>query len=187
MKLQGAIAATSLLAITAFSAQAAELNRDFLAGRDYYMEAEFKKAAVRFQASCTANNDAEACYWTGLSYERMADTQTPFGCWTDAKAHRYLAMAVKLAPGLAAYRDALFDFLLDTADCSRTALREAAGILSATPQSDPGYDRMRSRLEQERHANGSVDARLARLFLSVPRATYRIAALPGAVAASARQ
>ena len=169
-----------VMALT-LTAQAAERNRAFEAGRDYYMLADFKKAAAFFQVFCNTKDDAEACYWTGMSYERQADVSTPFGCKSDAKAHEYFSKAMKLAPGLPAYRDALFDFLLDTGDCSRKALREAAGMLSAMPESDPDYSVMRSRLEEARHQNASWNERLATLFLIVPRTTSRIAALPAAV------
>jgi hypothetical protein len=57
-------------------------------------------------------------------------------------------MAVNFAPERPACREALFNFLLDNADCSRAALREAAGIFSGMAVSDPEYDWMRGRLEQ---------------------------------------
>jgi len=174
------------VALMALYLQAAEPNPEFLAGRDYYAAAEFGKAAGRFQALCNTDHDAQACYWTGLSYERLADVKMPFGCRIDAKAHEYFAKATKLAPTVPLYRDALFDFLLDTTDCSRNALREASGMLSAMPESDPDYDRMRSRLEEESHVNASLETRAARLFLLIPRATYRVAALPADAHAKSR-
>jgi hypothetical protein len=166
-------------ALGALHAQDGGQNREFTAGRAFYAEAEFGKAAPHFRVPCNTDNDAEACYWTGLSYERLADTRMPFGCKTYAKAHEYLSKARALAPGRLLYRDALFDFLLNSADCSRTALREAAYILSTMPESDPDRDLMLSRLEEERHLNASLNARLAKLFLAIPRLTYRVAALPG--------
>jgi len=170
-----------LIAFAGLHAQTASRSREFATGRDYYAATDFKKAAAYFQVRCESDGDAEACYWTGLSYERQADVSFPFGCRIDTKAHRYFANAMDLAPGRTLYRDAFFDFLLSTADCSRTALREAAGILSAVPESDPDYDHMRRRLVQESRFHGSADARLANLFLLIPRATYGLAVLPGAL------
>ena len=167
-----------VVALTAIGSQAAERNRDLAAGRDLYAAAEFRKAAVRFQLSCNTDNNAEACYWTGLSYERLADISIPFGCRTEAKAHRYLVKSAHMAPGGLMYRDALFDFLLDHTDCSRTALRDAAAVLSGMSEADPEYHLMRIRLEQTRNLNASADVRLGRLFLMIARATYRLAALP---------
>jgi hypothetical protein len=157
---------------------AAEQNGQVATGRDYYAKADFKKAAARFQLLCNNDDDAEACYWTGLSYERLADVRMPFGCKTDFKAHQYLSKATKLAPQRREYRDALFNFLLSTSDCSRTALREAAGILSTIPESDPEYRQMSRRLEDEKLFRASAGAQLGRLFLMIPRATYSMAALP---------
>jgi tetratricopeptide (TPR) repeat protein len=162
------------MAVTALGA-ASPQEREFAEGKRYYQEGEFGKAAARFRAACESDANVEACYWTGLSYERLADTRIPFGCRTDAKAREYFRKAVALAPERRAYRDGFFEFLLNTADCSRAGLREAAALLA---ESDPEYDGMRSRLEDARRQNGSTEERLGRLFLMVPRATVQVAALP---------
>jgi hypothetical protein len=129
-----------VVGLSVLSAQAAEQNREFDSGRDYYASADFKKAASLFKIACDTNNDAEACYWTGLSYERLADVRMPFGCGTDVKARQYFSKALSLAPDRREYRNALFDFLLNASDCLRTGLREAGEMLSAVPEADPDYD-----------------------------------------------
>jgi len=121
-----------------------------------------------------------------MSYQRLADIAMPFGGKSNASAREYLTKATRLAPGRPEYRDALFNFLLDTAHCSRTALRDAAGILSTMAESDASYIEMRRRFEQEIHLNSSANARLGRLFLMVPRVTYRIADLPASTLATRR-
>jgi hypothetical protein len=177
MKLGPFIAA---MLIAVHPAGGAQPRPDFEAGLRYFEGAEFGKAAVRFGSACNADLNAEACYWTGIAYERLADTRIPFGCRTAAKAHTFLVIAVKLAPHEPAYREALFNFLLDDADCSRAALPEAAGILSQVPQSDPQQDLMRTRLEQAAQWKSSFNMRLANVFLAVPRASYRISTSSGA-------
>jgi len=169
-----------VLAGTALCMQAAEPNREFATGREYYTAAEFGKAASLFQVSCNRDGEAEACYWTGLSYERLADIRMPFGCRTSAKAHRYLQRAANLAPNVPMYRDALLDFLLEGGDCSRTALQEAAGMLSEMPESDPQFGLMRMRFEQAAHLKSSPEQRLATFFLIIPRTTYETAAVAAA-------
>jgi hypothetical protein len=67
---------------------------------------------------------------------------------TSMKLILYLADGVKLAPGPAEYRDALFEFFRNVADWWRGALREAVGMLAA-------------------------EQRLARLFVVVPRVGRR--------------
>lgn len=168
MKLHFAV----LTALTMLNVQAIDQNPKYAKAREYYRSADFSKAAAVFKALCASNDDADACYWAGLSYEKLADAATPFGCKIDPKAHNYFVRAIKLSPADPAYREALFSFLLNTADCSRTALRKAAAILSATPQSDPERASMVERLETARRLNGSADERLARFFLMLPRATY---------------
>lgn len=148
-----------LVALTAVNAHAAERSAQFAAGLTYYTAAEFKKAASVFRPLCDAGNDAEACYWTGTADERMADGIIPFGCRSGMKARQY--------------------FLKANADCSRSALREVAGILSSVPKSDAEYDLMRARLEEEARLDASMNDRLGRIFLIIPRAAYRLATLPG--------
>jgi len=83
-------------AVTALYSQGGQGRGEFAAGQDYYMAAGFRKAAARFQPMCNINNDADACYWVGRSYERLADS--------NAKAHEYLAKAARLAPDRTRYR-----------------------------------------------------------------------------------
>ena len=153
---------------------------EMAAGLQSYEAAEFGNAAARLQMVCRRDANAEACYWTGLSYERLGDTKVPFGCSTSRKAQEYFARAVELRPGRTEYRDALFDFFLNNADCSRTATRQAAEMLAATPESDPDYARMRDRLQEAVQWNRSLETRLSIFFLVIPRTAYRSAAWPGA-------
>ncbi len=170
---------TLFLAIVFSAVSAAGEDWRVTLGRQYYRDAEFRRAAGRFEAPCKLDGDPDACHWAGLSYERLADTRGPFGCRTGAKARPYLADAMKLAPDQTEYRDALFEYLLNRADCSRGALRDAAGMLAAIPESDSSYHLMRTRLEDARRRRGSADERLGRLFL--PRAGSRAASTVGAV------
>jgi hypothetical protein len=171
---------TLFLAIICSAISAAGEDPRVTLGRQYYQDAEFRRAAGQFDAPCKLDGNAEACHWAGLSYERLADTRGPFGCRTGAKARPYLADAMKLAPDQAEYRDALFEFLLNRADCSRSALRDAAGMLAAMPESDSSYHVMRTRLESARRRRGYADERLGRLILAAPRAGSRAAGVVGA-------
>ena len=168
----------ALLVGSALTAPGAEPERSFAAGQSYYFDAEFRKAAVHFETVCNAGHNPEACYWAGISTERLADIATPFGCKLNTKARAYLKEAATLAPARPLYREALFDLLLDSADCSGSALREAGAMLSATPETDPEYSHMLRRLQIERRLNASGEARLGRTFLLIPRAAYGAATLP---------
>src|SRR4029077_254710 len=93
-----------VIALTVLCAPAAEQDPAFVSARDHYTNADFRRAAAGFQFLCDINKDAEACYWAGLSYERLADIAMPFGCRIEAKARGYYSQAVKLEPRLPVYR-----------------------------------------------------------------------------------
>jgi hypothetical protein len=159
-----------LVSLTTSGAWAASAGFELAVGRAYYTDGEFRKAANYFSRM---PDNPEACYWAGLSYERLADLATPFGGRKLSKARMYLARAARLAPGSKEYRQALFDVLLDS-----SALREAAALVRTIPESDAEYPEMRRRLEAERQWNSSPEARLSRAFLAGPRTLWRVAAFP---------
>ena len=159
-----------LVSVTVVMLAGASTNEtDMAAGHRFYETAQFANAAARFQIVCRRDGIAEACYLTGLSYERLGDTKVPFGCSTSRKAQEYYAKAVSLRPDQTEYRDGLFEFLLNYADCSRTGIRQAAEMVAATPESDPDYPRMRQRLQETVRWNKSLVTRLSNVFLLVPR------------------
>ncbi len=150
----------------------------FAAGRAYYTEGEFKKAVAHFRLALNANpNDAESYYWMGMSYQVLADITFPFAGKYNSKARICLTKAMELAPTRSDYRKELFDFLLNSASSSRAALRQAEDLLRTVSEADPDYPYMRQQFDQERRASGSADARVGRLFLAIPRATYRLGEL----------
>ena len=168
-----------LILLALLGSEAAAQGSEFATGRAYYMDGEFKKAVTHFQLALKVNpDDAESYYWMGMSYQVLADIASPFDYKYKSKARINLTRATELAPGRLDYRRELFDSLLDSAGSSRAAARQAADLLQTVPESDPGYSYMHGRFECERRANASPEARLGRLFLAIPRATYRIADLP---------
>jgi len=176
-----------LIGLTAFGGHAAVQNSEMAAGRTRYGEGEFRKAAAHFQLALKANpDDSEAYYWTGMSFQRLADIATPFGGKYNSKARDHFEKAMKLAPGRRDYRGALFDFLLESSDSSRTALQRAEAILETVAESDPDYIDMRRRFDNERKAKSSVHARIDRVFLVSPRVLYRLVGLPVSVLSSVR-
>jgi tetratricopeptide (TPR) repeat protein len=183
MKLNLAI----LMLLAVFRGPAAGQRSEFATGRAYYTDGEFKRAAAHFQLALKTNpNDAESYYWMGMSYEVLADIAAPFKGKYTSKARVCLTKAMELAPSRPDYRRELFDFLLDSAASSQTALRQAGGILLTASESDPDYSYMLRAFENESRADSSAKARLGRLFLAVPGAAYRIAELPPSALSSRR-
>jgi tetratricopeptide (TPR) repeat protein len=174
--------------LTLFTSLAAGQRVEIETGRTYYTAGEFKRAAAHFQLALKSVPDsAESYYWLGMSYQRLADIALPFGGRYSAKARVCLTKAVELAPARLDYRDELFEFLLDPAGSSRSALRQAAAMIQTTSEADPGYAHMRERFESESKVNSSAEARLGRLFLAVPQAAYRIGELPAAALLKVRE
>jgi tetratricopeptide (TPR) repeat protein len=165
-----------------FGGLAAAQSSEFAAGRAYYQEGQFKKAAAQFQLAVQTNpSDAESYRWLGISYQTLGDIATPFGARYYARARVSLAKAVALAPGRADYRRDLFEALTGAAESSPSALRQAAELLYTVPVDDPDYFPMRRRLEREIRTNRSASAVLGRLFLAAPRTLYGIGESPAPV------
>ncbi len=174
-----------LVMLACLGGQAAGQQSEFAAGRAYYAQGEFRKAAAHFQLALKTNpNDAEAYYWMGMSYQVLADIATPLGGKYNSKARLYLTKAMELAPSRPDYRRELIDFLVDSANSSGIALKQAVDILQTVSESDPDYSYMRRRLEHESGSNSSAEAILGSLFLVGPRAVYRIAELPASALSS---
>ena len=168
-----------LMLLAVLGSETAAKGSEFATGRAYYVEGEFKKAVAHFQLAIKVNpDDAESYYWMGMSYQVLADIASPFDYKYKSKARTNLTRATELAPGRLDYRRELFDSLLDAAGASRAAARQAADLLRTVPEPDPDYSYMHWRFEIEKRTNASAEARLGRLFLAIPRATYRIADLP---------
>ncbi len=176
-----------LILLAVLGSEARGQESEFAAGRAYYIEGEFKKAVTHFQLALKVNpDDAESYYWMGMSYHMLANIAFPFAGKYNSKARICLTKAMELSPTRSDYRRELFDFLVDSAGSSRDALRQAADLLRTAPEADPDYLYMRQQFELESKANASVNARLGRLFLAIPRAAYRLAELPASALSSQR-
>jgi tetratricopeptide (TPR) repeat protein len=176
-----------LIPLASFLGQAAAQQSELAIGRAFYTEGEFKKAAAHFELALTTNpGDAESCYWMGMSYQALADITAPLDRRYNAQARVYLTRATILAPDRPDYRRELFGFLLSSAGTSRVALRQAAAILRTVPESDPDYNDMCRRFDQERSVNASAGGRIGRLLLALPRAAYGIAELPASAFSNRR-
>ena len=172
-----------LTSLAAFTATAAQRAPDFATGRSYYEEGNFKKAAAYFELALKLDpEDADACYWTGMAYQRLADIATPFGGRYTAKARKYLAKAVLLAPSRSDYRLELFNHLLDSADAAQTRPPRVTAALVSVSESDPEYAEMRRRLDSANKAGLSSGAVLTRLFLTAPRAAYDLTSIRASTA-----
>jgi tetratricopeptide (TPR) repeat protein len=168
-----------LTAFVAYGANAADRSPEFAEGRAYYADGDFKKAVAHFELALKSDpNDADANYWTGMAYQRLADIATPFGGKYNSKARRYLSKAVLLSPNRPDYRLELFNHVLDTADSTHSRPpRELSALVSAS-ESDPEFPEMQRRLESASRQGLSTGVILDRLFLTAPRLAYDLTSLP---------
>ncbi len=161
--------AVVLLAL-ACAGRAAELRSDLAAGRAYYGDGEFKKAAAHFERAVKSDPDnAASHFWLGKSYGVLGNIGGPaLGKHASAKARIHLTKAVGLAPNRQDYRDELFEFLVGS-DHSRGALLRAEQVLRTLPESDPDYRSKQSWLLQERSSRSSAQSRVGALILLAPQ------------------
>jgi len=113
-----------------------------LAGRDYFMLGEYKKATEAFQkAFALEPGNSEYAHWLGRSFGRRAETSGPFMAPAHAsKARAYFEQAVALDPDNGEALNDLFDYYL-----------EAPGFLGG------GYDKAQviaQRIAQHNSAEG---------------------------------
>jgi tetratricopeptide (TPR) repeat protein len=174
------LAFSILTASMAFHANAADRSPEYSEGRAYYADGNFKKAVAHFELALRADpDDADANYWTGMAYQRLADIATPFGGKYNSRARRYLSKAVLLSPNRPDYRLELFNHVLDSADATHSRPPREVGALLAISESDPEFPEMQRRLESaSRQGLFSAGVILDRLFLTAPRLAYDLSSLP---------
>jgi tetratricopeptide (TPR) repeat protein len=161
------------------SAAATTAQSHFAAGRAFYVNGNFKKAASQFQLALDADpNDADSSYWLGLSYQSIADLSEPFGAKYRGKARLALSKAAALAPDRPDYRRELFCFLLDGDYVRASYFKQAEGILRSVSESDPEYLWMRGQFENAQRMNSGMDARVGRLLRAGPQVAYQVADAP---------
>jgi Flp pilus assembly protein TadD len=102
----------SLKILTAVAAPDAETYG--LAGKNYFMLGEFKKATQAFQSAAALEpNNSEYVHWLGRTFGRRAETATPFlAPMNAAKARQYFERAVALDPTNKEALNDLFDYYL---------------------------------------------------------------------------
>lgn len=88
---------------------------DFIAGRDYFMLGDYKRATEVLERAVSADtSNAEYALWLGRSYGRRAETASPFSAPKYAsKARTYFEKAVQLDPKSQDALSDLFDYYLE--------------------------------------------------------------------------
>lgn len=91
----------------------ASAGASFIAGRDYFMLGDYKRASEAFERAFEAQPDSEGALWLGRSYGRRAETASPlFAGKYASKARSYFEKAVSLDPHNEDALSDLFDYYL---------------------------------------------------------------------------
>ena len=117
---------------------------DCLAGRDYFLLGDYKKASEFFQRA-VALEPANAGYvlWLAKSFERRAETASPFTAPHEAsKARGYFEEAVALAPNNQEALRALFDYYLEAPGFWGGGYDKAEAIARRIAERDSGEGRL---------------------------------------------
>lgn len=88
---------------------------DYISGRDYFMQGEYKKATESLERAVAADpSNADYALWLGRSYGRRAETASPFSAAKYAsKARAAFEKAVQLDPKNQDALSDLFDYYLE--------------------------------------------------------------------------
>jgi len=134
-----------------------------LAGRNHYMQGEYKKATEILEKAVAAepdNSDYEL--WLGRAFGRRAETASPFTAPANAnKARQHFEKAVQLNPrSLEALSD-LFEYYLEAPGFMGGGLDKAVGVADQMASIDPveGHG-AQARLAEKKKEFGSAEEHL---------------------------
>jgi len=143
-----------------------------LMGRDYYMLAEYKKAAESLEKAVAADpGNSESALWLARAYGRRAETSNPISAAGQAsKARQFFEKAVRLDPqNLDALND-LFDYYLEAPGFLGGGFdkAEAAAVRIAAISQAEGYA-AQAKLAERHKEFGSAEAQLHRAIEAAPQ------------------
>lgn len=148
-----------------------------LAGRDYFMLGDYKKATEAFQKALALEpRNSEYALWLGRSFGRRAETAAPFLAAAHAsKARVYFEKAVALDPNSdAALRD-LFDYYLEAPGFLGGGYDKAEAIAQRIAARNPAEGQfVQSRLADQRKQFDTPEEQLRHAIELAPRQVGRL-------------
>lgn len=148
-----------------------------LAGRDYFMLGDYKKATEAFQkAFALEPSKSEYAHWLGRSFGRRAETSGPFFAPMHAsKARAYFEKAVALDPGNEEALNDLFDYYLEAPGFLGGGYDKAEAIAERIAQRNPaeGYF-AQAQLADKRKQFDTAEEKLRRAMELSPRQVGRV-------------
>ena len=145
---------------------------NFLAGRDYFMTGDFRKATEYLQKAVDANSgDGEYMDWLGRAYGKRAETSNPLSApgWAS-KARQAFERSVELNPKDSDALTDLFDYYVEAPGFLGGGLDKAEKIAARIAAIDPsqGYY-VEAKLAQHRREFGTAEQRFRQAVAIAPQ------------------
>lgn len=148
-----------------------------LAGRDYFMLGDFKKAGELLErAFAEEPSNSEYALWLGRSFGRRAETSSPlFAARYAEKAQRYLEKAASLDPLSEEALNDLFDYYLEAPGFLGGGFDKAGEIAKRISERNPAEGRFaQSRVAERRTQFDTADEQLRRAAGLAPKQVGRL-------------
>lgn len=148
-----------------------------LAGRDYFMLGEYKKATEAFQKAFALDpGKSEYAHWLGRSFGRRAETSSPFSAPMHAsKARAYFEKAVALDPNNEEALNDLFDYYLEAPGFLGGGYDKAETIARRIAERNPAEGHFaQAQLADKRKQFDTAEEQLRRAMELSPRQVGRV-------------
>jgi tetratricopeptide (TPR) repeat protein len=148
-----------------------------LMGRDYYMQADYKRAAdVLEKAVALEPANAEFALWLGRAWGRRAETSSVFTAPGYAsKARQYLEKSVQLNPNSLDAQSDLFEYYLDAPGFLGGGIDKAQTTAAQMSRISPAEGQWaEAKLAEKRKESRSAEAHLRRAVELAPQQVGKI-------------
>jgi len=148
-----------------------------LMGRDYYMQADFRRATEVLEKAVQMDPaNAEYALWSGRAWGRRAETSGPFTAPGYAsKARQYLEKSVQLNPTNLDAQSDLFEYYLDAPGFLGGGLDKAQTTAERMTQISPAEGQWaEAKLAEKRKQSHTAEAHLRRAVELAPQQVGKI-------------
>jgi tetratricopeptide (TPR) repeat protein len=148
-----------------------------LAGKDFFMLGEYKKATEAFERALSLNpQKSEYAHWLGRAYGRRAETSSLFFAAAHAsKARAYFEKAVLLDPSNEEALNDLFDYYLEAPGFLGGGYDKAESVAKRIAERNPAEGHFaQAQLADKRRQFDTAEDQLRRAMELAPRQVGRV-------------
>ena len=171
------------------SVPATDATAYYLAGRNYFMLGEYKKATEAFQKAFSLQpSNSEYAHWLGRTFGRRAETSSVFSAPGYAsKARQYFELAVRLNPRNDEALNDLFDYYLQAPGLLGGGFDKAQEVAKKIAQLNEAEGHFaQAQLADKRKEYDTAEQQLRRAMELAPRQVGRVIDLAKYVAKRGR-